>query len=388
MQPKAKTAYKAILALGIVSLLGDIVYEGARGLTPDYMNFLGASAAVVGLVTGLGEFLGYGVRLLSGILADRTHAYWTFTFIGYGLIIAIPLLAFSNSWQMVAIFILAERLGKALRSPARDVILSVASEGVGTGKAFGIHEFLDQIGAVLGPIILFAIMFLTAGNYSLTFAVLAVPFVAMLFFLVRAYRSIGKISIDGKKGDKAPLKGDFPTYVGAVAFNTLGLVPVAILLFRVSSIAQPLGQAWLVPLVYAFVQLVDAPSALLSGHAYDKTGGKVLLLPFAISIFPTALVMLTNNFAFILIAAAILGLIEGMRESIYRAAVADMTPLAGRGKAYGIFHTVYAVGILFSSIIFGLFLDFGIAFPIILLYALLTQAAAILLLRKSFEKLK
>ncbi len=388
MQPKAKTAYKAILAFGIVSLLGDIVYEGARGLTPDYMNFLGASAAVVGLVTGLGEFLGYGIRLLSGIFADRTHAYWTFTFLGYGLIIAIPLMAFANGWQMVAIFILAERLGKALRSPARDVILSVASDGVGTGKAFGIHEFLDQIGAVVGPIILFAVMLLTAGNYSITFAVLAIPFIVMLFFLTRAYRTIGKISIDGKKGDKSPPEGNLPAYLGAVAFNTLGLVPVAILLFRVSDFAQTLSQAWLVPLVYALVQLVDAPSALLSGHAYDKSRGKVLLLPFAISIFPTALVMLTNNFAVLLIAAAILGLIEGMRESIYRAAVADMTPLASRGKAYGIFHTVYAVSILFSSIIFGLFLDLGIAFPITLLYALLTQAAAIFLLRKSFKKPK
>ncbi|MEW6592120.1 MAG: MFS transporter [Candidatus Hadarchaeota archaeon] len=388
MKISRRAAYAAIISLGIVSLLGDIVYEGARGLTPDYLNFLGASATVLGIVTGLGEFIGYGLRLLSGIFADRTRAYWAFTFIGYGLIVAIPLLAFAGSWQIVAIFILSERLGKALRSPARDVILSVASHGVGTGKAFGIHEFLDQLGAVLGPIILFAIMFLTAGNYSIAFAFLTIPFILMLFFLVKAYRSIGNISIDGKHGDKARLESNFSMYIGAVALNTLGLVPVAILLFRVSGIAQPLGQAWLVPLVYAFVQLVDAPSALVSGHAYDKTRGKVLLLPFAISIFPTMLVMLSNNLAVLLLAAAILGLIEGMRESIYRAAVADMTPLVSRGKAYGIFHTVYAVCILFSSIIFGVFLDLGVAIPFVLAYILVTQVFAIMLLSKSFRKIK
>lgn len=384
MDLKKQNAYKAVLVLGIVSLLGDIVYEGSRGIIPDYFNFLGASATVVGLVVGLGEFFGYGIRLVSGVFADRTRAYWLFTFLGYGLIVGIPLLAISQSWQVAAIFIMAERLGKALRSPSRDVILSAVSRGVGTGKAFGIHEFMDQIGAVIGPIIVFFLIFYTS-NYSLTFAVLSVPFLIMLFFLVRAFKKIGRVSAEGEPGYKNKLVGNFSTYVSAVALNTLGLIPVPIILFRVSQVAQPLGQAWLVPLVYALVQLVDAPAALISGHVYDKTRGKVLLIPFFLSLFPSLIIVSTTEIPLLIMASAIFGLILGMQESIYRAAVADMTPLKSRGRAYGIFHAVHGSSLLISAVTFGAFLDARASIMLVLGYVLVTQITAIVLLVKSLH---
>jgi len=129
-------AYKAIILFGIVSLLGDIIYEGCRGLVPD--KFLGATAFIVGVIGGLGEFIGYSVRLVSGFLADTMKSYWLFIFLGYGLLVSIPLLGFSFTWQVAAIFVLLERLGKALRTPSRDIILSVIGKEVGTGKTFGI----------------------------------------------------------------------------------------------------------------------------------------------------------------------------------------------------------------------------------------------------------
>jgi len=139
----SKSAYAGILLLGIVSLMGDVVYEGSRGLVPDYLKFLGVSAFIVGLVGGLGEFLGYAVRLVSGFLADTTRAYWLFIFLGYGLVASIPLLGFAGSWEIAIVLVLLERLGKAFRSPSRDTVLSIVSKDVGTGKAFGIHELLD-----------------------------------------------------------------------------------------------------------------------------------------------------------------------------------------------------------------------------------------------------
>ena len=128
-----KEAFQLIILLGVVSLSGDITYEGARGVTGPYLGLLGASAIPIGVVAGLSEFVGYALRLISGYLADRTGEYWTLTILGYGLILSIPILAFVGNWQLATIFIIMERMGKAIRSPARDAILSNATKSVGRG---------------------------------------------------------------------------------------------------------------------------------------------------------------------------------------------------------------------------------------------------------------
>ena len=146
MDANKKKALQLILIFGLVSLFGDIIYEGARSINGPYLKTLGANAAVVGLIAGIGEFLGYAIRLLSGYFSDRTKAYWVFTFIGYALLASVPMLALAGVWQMAAFFIIIERLGKALRSPAKDTILSQAVKQVGTGFGFGLNELMDQIG--------------------------------------------------------------------------------------------------------------------------------------------------------------------------------------------------------------------------------------------------
>nr|MDO8088483.1 hypothetical protein [Candidatus Sigynarchaeum springense] len=143
---KKKIASIGVVLLGIVSLLGDIVYEGARGIIPSYLDYLGASAVLIGLIGGFGDFIGYGLRLISGYLADSTRGYWAFIFIGYGLIGAIPFLGIPLGIEMAILLVLAERVGKAFRTPSRDTVLSLISKDVGTGKAFGVHELLDQVG--------------------------------------------------------------------------------------------------------------------------------------------------------------------------------------------------------------------------------------------------
>jgi MFS family permease len=384
MKFSSKTAYKAIFALGIVSLLGDVVYEGARGIVPDYLSFLGASALVVGLVGGIGEFTGYALRLVSGILADTTRAYWFFTFLGYGLIISIPLLAISGNWQLAIVFVLVERLGKAIRAPSRDVILSLASKGVGTGKAFGVHEFLDQIGAVVGPMLVAALMFFTSNSYNMVFALMFIPFALMLVALVSARKSVGaQINVERKiTGKKEGLNKKFYMYVGAVTVNSIGLIPVWLILFKGSAILQPVNMQYLVPVLYVMVQLIDAPVALLSGYAYDRVGMKLLLIPFFVSIFPPIIASAGQDLLALAVSALSFGLVLGMQESIYRAAVADLTPLGSRGKAYGIFNMAYGLGFLISGVIYGAFFDYGVSVLVISIYAILTQAVAIYALVK------
>jgi MFS family permease len=384
-----RSAYASIILLGIVSLMGDVVYEGSRGLVPDYLKFLGASAVVVGLVGGIGEFLGYSVRLVSGVLADTTRAYWLFIFLGYGLIASIPFLGFVGGWEIAIILVLLERLGKALRSPARDTVLSIVSKDVGTGKAFGLHELLDQIGAVAGPLIVAVLMFYSSNNYRQAFSFLLLPFLMLLAALVYTYKKIGSKTITEPKvtSEKGKALGKpFYIYTFAVALNTIGLIPVALILYKASIILQPEHQQWIVPLIYLLIQGVDAPAALLSGHAYDKLGIKVLTLPFILSLFPPLLAMGGSGLSTVIIASVFFGIVLGMQESIYRAAVTEFAPISSRGTAYGIFNTAYGVGFLISGGIYGLLIDFNTPSTIILVFVILTQASAITALLRAHKR--
>jgi len=380
-----KAAYMGILLLGIVSLMGDVVYEGSGGIIPDYLKFLGATGFIAGLVVGFGEFLGNAMRFFSGFLADTTRAYWLFIFLGYGLIVSVPLLGISATLEIAIILILLERFGKALRAPSRDAVLSIVSKDVGAGKAFGIHEFLDQIGAILGPLLVAALMFSTNNNYSYTFSFLLIPFLILLMVLTYTYKRIGskttaETSKSKEKREKLPKF--FYIYTLAVLANTIGLMSAKLILFRASELLNPIGQQWIVPLIYLLIQGVDAPTALISGYAYDKFGIKVLVLPFALSIFPALFAMSNNELPTLIVASVFSGLVLGMQESIYRAAVSGLTPISSRGTAYGLFNVVYGFGELISGGIFGLFIDLKISLIAVMLYAVAFQILAIALLLK------
>lgn len=373
-------AYRAIILLGIVSLFGDIIYEGSRGLVPDYLGVLGASGIIIGIVGGLGEFIGYSMRLISGFLVDTTKAYWFFIFLGYGLIAAIPFLGISYTWQLAALLVILERLGKAIRTPSRDIILSIVGKKVGTGKTFGIHELLDQTGAILGPMTVAALMLFTQNDYSYTFLALFLPYAMLMLSLFIVYGKIGGKTYEhlrgGLKVQRGGLTRSFFIYTLAVALNTIGLISAMLILYRASEFFDP----WIVPLIYLLIQGVDAAVALAAGYAYDRYGTKFLALPFILSTAPSILTVIGSTPLMIIMAASIFGLVLGMQESIYRAAVADLVPLASRGKAYGIFNTLYGVGFLISGTIFGFFIDVkGLEF-IAILYTLTAQILALMLL--------
>src|SRR5947208_1123222 len=179
-------ALKFVLLIGVMSFFADFTYEGSRSIIGPYLAVLGASAAAVGIDAGFGELLGYGLRKVSGRLSDQTGKYWPITIVGYVVqMSSVPLLALAGNWQFAALLIILERVGKAMRNPPRDVMLSHAAKEMGYGWAFGVHEALDQSGALFGPLVVAAVL-AVRGDYRLAFAVLLIPALVMLSILLVA----------------------------------------------------------------------------------------------------------------------------------------------------------------------------------------------------------
>lgn len=359
-----KRAYQFILLMGLVSLFGDATYEGARAASGAYLALLGARAAVVGLIAGLGEFLGYGLRLVSGIVADRTRAYWSLTIAGYGLIFAIPLLGIAPDWRWAALFLMLERMGKAVRAPSRDAILSRATKVVGRGWGFAIHEAMDQIGAVSGPLLL-SLFIRFGGGYRGGFLSLAVPAALMMTTLLLAKSRLGeenveRLSAEDKKEHVEPPRvfssEPIRLYALLVFFSVSGFVNFQIIAyhFKVSSFVADAH----IPVFYAVAMGIDAVAALGIGRLYDRRGLRVLcVLPFLTA--PIPVLAFSKNMLCLGAATVLWGCVMGIHETVMRAAVAELSPSHMRGTAYGIFNTVYGFSALAGGALCGFLYEFS-----------------------------
>ncbi|MCR8487174.1 MAG: MFS transporter [Crenarchaeota archaeon] len=402
-----QVAIAALMTFGFISLLGDIIYEGSRGAISAYLQLLMTPALIVGLAIGLGEFLGYALRLFSGYFSDVTRAYWGFVITGYTLLISIPLLAFFTDWKIVILLVIIERVAKAIRTPARDTLLSVTTKGIGRGKAFGLHELLDQVGAVVGPLIVaIAIWYkLQQGateiaQLQFAFVVLIIPYILLLTVLFTGYIKLKQHTKKALMGVGVPTKSDalsgvFYAYSFAVMLNAAGLFQVALILYIAAEMFTEI--LWIVPLLYLLIQGVDAIAAPIAGIAYDKRGRSILIAPFMLSILPTVFITLMyvqmgiqiSPSLLILLAAIFYGIVLGMQESVYRAAVADLTGISKRGLGYGIFSTLYGLGFMISGAVFGYIIDLSKLNPLNIIYALvytmIVEITATILLIKSLR---
>jgi MFS family permease len=356
-----------IVLLGIVSLFGDVTYEGARSVTGPYLATLGASASIVGLVAGVGEFIGYALRLASGYLADRTKAYWLLTFIGYGLLLSVPLLAFAGYWQLAALLIVLERIGKGIRSPARDTMLSYAAKGVGRGWGFAVHEALDQVGAVIGPIV-FSLVFLFHGGYREGFTLLWIPALLTLAVLALARKKVPspqKLETpeeESRQDIKDKLPKVFWLYTIFTLFSVAGFANFQLISYHLK--VQAIIPDANIPLIYAIAMGVDALAALLVGKAYDKIG-LISLLAVPLLTLPIPFLTFSYSYSLVLIGIVLWGMVMGIQETIMRAAIADLTPVERRGFAYGIFHTVYGASWFLGSALIGLFYELSVDYLIL-----------------------
>ena len=355
-----------IILLGIVSLFGDVTYEGARAVTGPFLLALGASSSVVGLVAGIGEFAGYSLRLASGYIADRTGAYWLLTFVGYGLILAIPLLAFAGHWQLAVVLIILERVGKAIRNPARDTMLSYATKKVGRGWGFAVHEALDQIGAVIGPVA-FALVLFSHDTYQEGFKFLFIPALLTLAVLALArkrFPSPVRLEIPEEPSGQVTqtrLPRVFWLYTVFALISVAGFANFQLISYHLA--AQAIVPDFQIPIIYAVAMAVDAVAALIVGRTYDRIGLTSLLI-IPLLTLPIAFFAFSTSYSSVLIGMALWGVVLGVQETIMRAAVADLTPIERRGFAYGVFNTMYGAGWGLGGVVMGLLYSHSISYLI------------------------
>jgi predicted MFS family arabinose efflux permease len=359
-------AFHFIVLLGIVSMFGDVTYEGARSITGPYMAVLGAGAGVVGLVSGFGEFVGYALRLASGYIADRTRAYWVLTFLGYGLVLSIPLLAFAGTWQVAAVLIVLERMGKAVRTPARDTILSHATKRVGRGLGFGLHEALDQVGAVVGPLI-FTAVFLLEGSYRQGFNILWAPAVLAVVALAIARRRVpAPEKLEEADGGTASAGTGLPRvfwpYVVFICLSIAGYANFQLISFHFK-VQSVLSDAQ-IPLFYVIAMAADMVVAPLIGKVYDRAGLSSLAAIPVLSI-PLPFLVFSRGFAPVVAGVVLWGAIMGIHETIMRAAIADISPVERRGSAYGIFNTAYGAAWFLGSTAMGFLYEISVNYLIV-----------------------
>lgn len=363
---KKKLAVQFILLFGVVSALGDITYEGARSIYGPYLGFLGASAAVIGLVSGAGEFLGYFLRLVSGYFIDRTGQYWMVTILGYGMLIAVPLLAIAGNWQVAVIFIMLERIGKAIRSPAKDALLSHATKQIGTGLGFGIHEALDQVGAVIGPLI-FAAGLAINGSYNTGFHLMWIPAILTVAVVIATKMKVPNPAMFEEdvvqkaveqRSDKKLSKA-FWFYAGFTFLSVLGFANFQLISYHLQ-VKGVVAEA-VIPSLYAVAMAVDAVVALIIGKIYDKKG-MISLVAIPVLTLPIPFLGFSNSYTMVVSAAIIWGAVMGIHETIMRAAIADLTPIGNRGFAYGIFNTLYGTAWFIGSTVMGFLYDISISY--------------------------
>ena len=393
---KISSAMIFIILFGIVSLFSDMTHEGASSIRGAYLSLLGASAGAIGFVSGLGELVGYSMRYVFGRLTDKTKQYWSMTIAGYILdVLAVPALALvgEHGWVAACGLLIVQRMGKAIKKPAKDTIMSFAASREGVGKSFGIQEVLDQIGAFLGPMLLYLVMLLkTEGStfkiYSTCFAVLAVPgAITIILLLATKHYFPNPEQFEPEEKEFVPfkMKKEFVFYIAGISLFAFGFIDYSLIIMHVSKTCAGLGaqlaktsslvNGGTLPLLYAGAMLADAAAALIFGLMYDKNGVRALAIstvisaPFAIFVFGT------NSVPALLFGIVLWGVGMGAQESILKAAVTKMVPKSSRATGYGVFECSFGVFWFLGSWLLGVLYDISI--PAMIAVSVAAQLAAI-----------
>lgn len=393
---KLSQAMLFIILFGIVSLFSDMTHEGASSIRGAYLSLLGASAATIGFVSGLGELIGYSMRYVFGKLTDKTKHYWPMTILGYVLdVLAVPALALvgEHGWIAACALLVIQRMGKAIKKPAKDTIMSFAASQEGVGKSFGIQEVLDQIGAFLGPVLLYLVMlFKTDGTtfevYSTCFAVLAIPgAMTLILLIITRYKFPNPEHFEPEPKEFIPfkMKKEFVLYIAGISLFAFGFIDYSIIIMHVSRTYAHLSgglaetgslvTTGTLPLLYAGAMLVDAVAALVFGLMYDKRGVRALVWSTLISAPFAVFVFMFDSVPMLLLGVALWGVGMGAQESILKAAVTSMVPKTSRATGYGIFECSFGTFWFLGSWLLGVLYDVSI--PAMVVVSAVAQLAAI-----------
>ncbi|HZE04840.1 MAG TPA: MFS transporter, partial [Solirubrobacteraceae bacterium] len=353
-----------VLAFGVVSLLADFVYEGARSVVGPYLATFGAGATLVGFITGAGEAVALVFRLFTGRLSDRTGRHWALSITGYVItVIAVPVLAAAQALWQASALVVAERFGKAVRTPARDTMLAQAGVSIGRGWAFAVHEGLDQSGALLGPLLV-ALMVAISG-FRLGFAILAIPgglAVVALAWLRRAapvpklYEPVPEKPTPTASpaaptaGSTAGFSRRFWLYSAFTAISMAGFATFGVLSYHLQ--VRHVVPAAEIPMIYALAMAAAAVASVLSGRAYDRIGLRVLVVAPVLAAIVAPL-SFSDSPVLVWVGGAVWGAAMGVHESTLRAGVADLVPASRRGTGYGTFTAVYGFAWLAGATLIG-----------------------------------
>lgn len=397
------SAWRLVVGLGLVSLTIDIVSDGSISVGGALLGQLGASAVFVGLITGGAGAIALVLRLVTGPWVDRTGKYWDFTMAGYAVTaVSVPLLALTPvlgaaALAVAAVLVLVERTGKAVRAPAKTVLLADAAGAVGRGKGFGVHKFLDQVGAFSGPLIVSAVVALTGVLWP-AFLVLIVPAVIAMVILVIlrgrvpdtsiyapaaerrrppvvAQTARGPVRLLAGLGSIEPAtRGTFLLFASFAALTTFGLISFGLISFHLNRTGlAPLAA---IPLVYAVGMAAAAVAAVVVGWAYDRSASAVLFVVPVLTAFVPPLA-LGGGVVLVIVGVALWGAATGLQDSTVKALVADLIPSAQRGAAYGWFAVFQGVASFAGAVIAGAL--YG-NLPLLSVLVIAAQVAAVVVL--------
>lgn len=375
-----------VVLFSMVSLFSDMTHESANSIRGAFLSLAGASAAVIGFVSGLGELVGYGLRYVFGRLTDRTRRYWPMVLFGYVLdVVAVPALALvgRNGWVLACALLIIQRLGKAIKKPAKDTVMSFAASQEGVGKSFAIQELLDQIGAVLGPLLLYLIMLFqhrddTFSDYRSCFAFLAIPGAITLLLLWLTYKRFPHPeNFEPEPKEYVPFRVSkrFVVYILGISLFAFGFADYSLIVMHFSR--QHLFTAAVLPLLYALAMLTDAASAFVFGWLFDRHARLSLVVstlvaaPFAVFAF------LGSDVASVVTGVVLWGIGMGAQESILKAAVATMVPKRSRATGYGIFECCFGAAWFLGSWLLGVLYDQSLVAMVIVSVAAQLLAAIV-----------
>ena len=385
IKKQAGGAMMFLLLMGVISLFSDMTHEGARSILGEYLDLAGASAATIGFVSGFGELCGYSLRMLSGFLADKTKKYWLLVILGYALqVLAIPALALipQNGWVVACGLVILERIGKAVKKPAKNTLVSFAASEVGVGKGFAFLEFLDQLGAFIGPVILFLIVSLKGTGtlfsaYRLCFALLGIPALITVGLVVFSRIRYPHPEIFEKAEEEAEpfrFKKPFVLYMIAISLFAFGFADFTLITLHAAK-TQAFPESTL-SLLYAAAMAVDAFAALFFGWLFDRIGVRALMLSTLLSTFFSGFVFLTGDPYLIAVGIVLWGVGMGAQESIMKAAVSKIVPCSMRSTGFGVFETGFGVAWFLGSWLLGALYDVNPA--LLVLISVASQLLAIL----------
>jgi predicted MFS family arabinose efflux permease len=348
----ARAAFRFVLVFGIVNLFADFTYEGGRSVSGAFLGSLGARATAVGFIAGFGELIGYGLRWLTGMFADKSGRYWTIVFVGYAInLLAVPALALAGNWPAAAGLVILERTGRAIRKPAVGALLADASRSLGAGWVFGLNEALDQTGATIGPLVVAAVLYLR-GGYHRAFATLLVPALLCLLTIAVA-RSLAPSDVSRRtasKGGRTSLPPPFWSLAVGGALVAAGFADFALIAFHLQRTA--IVEAGTIPVYYAVANATGAIGALLLGRLVDRWGLPVLLAGFAVPAFFAPLILLGAP-RLVLCGVVLWGLGMAAQETLFKSQLANLLPEDGRATGFGGFDAIFGVAWFAGSTLMG-----------------------------------